>query len=100
MNWQSIESAPRDGTSILAFDGGIDIWRWRENPRVGRSWFTNTDEWDDYELETSQPTYWQPLPLPPSDEIPEKDYQGRDLGRRRIYMREYMKRRRSVSDHD
>ena len=66
--WQPIETAPKgdgkDGPYILLVwpNGGIDICRWRLNRRIGRAWFTNTDEWDDYDLEKDQPTHWMPLP--------------------------------------
>lgn len=66
--WLPIENAPRDGTRILAWSPDwmhVVIAWWRENPRVRRSWFTITDEYDDYDLEDEQPTHWQPLPEPP-----------------------------------
>lgn len=65
MNWQPIETAPID-RSILGFhpfsDGGgriiIMIWngdgtKWRSDTHSYLSW---------------QPTYWMPLPAPPSAE--------------------------------
>lgn len=77
-DWLPIETAPKDGTWIIAYrpdpDGwydtelGITICRWRKNDRTGKSYFTDTYELDDYELADYPPTHWMPLPEPPSDE--------------------------------
>jgi hypothetical protein len=57
--WQPIETAPKDGTIILTWQGGV---RWRitcYNPHV--------KEWHYIGIEYSKeaPTYWMPLPQPP-----------------------------------
>jgi hypothetical protein len=47
--WRPIESAPKDGTRVLLWDGRrqhVDWW--------------NHGWWN-----TSRPTHWQPLPPPP-----------------------------------
>lgn len=61
MNWQPIESAPRDGTAVLVTDGyEVVIARWR-----GRRW-----EHDDchicgpYEI---TPDFWMPQPPLPDE---------------------------------
>lgn len=71
MNWQPIETAPKDGTHILArlhdsntcyviYFGGA---KQRVNPRG--FWRV---AWDCYKLgELDQPTHWMPLPAPPKD---------------------------------
>lgn len=63
MKWQSIETAPRDGVVILAWDGTstecvffddeIKGWvaSWGCNPSYGA---------------LSKPTHWMPLPKPPT----------------------------------
>lgn len=54
--WQAIETAPKDGTRILAWrSGDIFIARWHKM----------LDAWCD-EKEVLRPTHWVPLPEPPS----------------------------------
>lgn len=66
-DWQPIDTAPKDGTDVLLFNG---------HPRVG-SWFDSWeyDSWHPEAKETGgwimyggrviHPTHWQPLPEPP-----------------------------------
>lgn len=64
MNWQPIDTAPKDGTPILMALGNIvGSGRWRsQNPMV--------ETWPDFFFDgASMPsgaTHWMPLPLPPS----------------------------------
>ena len=68
MEWQPIETAPKDGSSILAWREG---WyrpiyvRWVLNPRTGTEFWNDEIEWDAYELENEPPTHWLPMPGPP-----------------------------------
>lgn len=61
MDWQPIESAPRDGTTVLLFAPGWDA------PKTG--WTYGKDEWQDCPYSVARadyaPTHWQPLPPPP-----------------------------------
>ncbi len=68
--WQSIESAPRDGTHILACGGPQDRWRFpptvvhyfRDPEEPG--WYTSVNE-----LAPEHPynaAFWMPLPPPPA----------------------------------
>lgn len=74
--WQSIETAPKDGTDILLAEishdrgqisyGEIDIGAWQKEPmsmdEEGNSywyWFTNFGR-------VQEPTHWMPLPEPPN----------------------------------
>lgn len=65
--WQDIETAPKDGTRILA------IWRYRpEDPHAGSAshevvrwcgWWDSSDG-----LTRPEPTHWMPLPPPPAQD--------------------------------
>ena len=65
-DWQPIETAPRDGTEILALqvDG-------RELTYTAVHWETMAEEWRDYSASGAagftpfEPQYWMPLPEPP-----------------------------------
>ena len=67
--WQPIETAPRDGTRILAWDGDCIIVHWSDcsgvsalTPKMG--WATRYD--DDFMCyDEEYPTHWMPLPPPP-----------------------------------
>lgn len=59
--WQSIETAPRDGTEIIAYFG-------MTNPKYAESVRWSHGQWawaqdGDYPLDG--PTHWMPLPPPP-----------------------------------
>ena len=67
MDWQPIETAPKDGRWVLVCGGNwrvIMAW-YALNPRIDRAYWKVSDEWDDYELADDQPTHWMPLPEPP-----------------------------------
>jgi hypothetical protein len=54
--WLPIESAPKDGTSVLVWDDGfVKVGYWD-----GAAWFDEQNT----RLRLA-PTHWQPLPLPP-----------------------------------
>ncbi len=74
MEWQPIETAPKDGTVILAFVLGASIpsivsWvtyrresRWCIEPET----FMEDDHFDEFWTATRyEPTHWMPLPTPP-----------------------------------
>jgi hypothetical protein len=66
--WQPIETAPKDGATILGFaDGDMAVVKWYQEDRIpeGGYWsltvcgaYAESGEW--------WPTHWQPLPEPPS----------------------------------
>lgn len=64
MNWQPIETAPKDGTNILIHELGDTFVAWWLNGLerwVDGKW-TEMDGWVTYD-----PTHWMPLPPPPED---------------------------------
>lgn len=69
VEWQPIETAPRDGRAILiAAYGAVHIVRWAHSMRSRRSarsfpWLADEggNAWRD-----DVPTHWRPLPAPPS----------------------------------
>jgi hypothetical protein len=69
--WQSIETAPKDGRMILVYpsscwtddtEGDFEVTYWDED--MGK--FAQCSYPDDY----SGPTHWQPLPPAPRDQEP------------------------------
>ena len=60
MEWQPIESAPKDGTWILTWTRDITNM---EGPWLVVRW--NGKEWVDAVAGFYEPTHWQPLPAPP-----------------------------------
>lgn len=63
MEWQPIETAPRDGTPILAWNGGVFVVYWESDPG---SWWVYDPPCDERAVwNVKQPTHWMPLPPPP-----------------------------------
>ena len=96
VGWQPIESAPRDGTAILAYgtmpgeNARVNGWvcvretKWRCYPKgspgyarwesgdgplgLGWDWYESVHNW----AHTWSPTHWMPLPTPPNSEKDER----------------------------
>ena len=64
MNWQPIETAPRDGTWILAIDSSHLYYFAFWCPLIN-GW---THYKSDYEKEVFDVKYWIPLPEPPAED--------------------------------
>ncbi len=63
MNWQPIETAPKDGTQVLLWIGG------HSEPWAQTGFFEGGYWLDSYEgIDLSSPTHWMPLPPPPGKE--------------------------------
>ena len=83
--WQPIETAPKDGTRVLACKLGFNVciaW-WEKLPddvlahiKTREKWrnidveeFVSEDLWvDDWTSTWYEPTHWMPLPEPPLEE--------------------------------
>ena len=90
MNWQPIETAPKDGTWVLVYgDGTKDE---RENGKIAVAQYTNWRNgvthkegwwqfaWYDggYYGQFNNPTHWAPLPEAPTDEDPNPENPDKD----------------------
>lgn len=68
MNWQPIETAPKDGTAVLFYRGlskqGCDWCMWVAHYSVEDQF------WCDGEGRWTMGTHWMPLPLPPKEAKP------------------------------
>ena len=77
MQWQPIESAPRDGTYILLLmvDGNVEKGYFQKSKYnafhgffiVNNGDYTDGGYGSDYKCE---PTHWMPLPTPPQKDAP------------------------------
>lgn len=68
LQWESIDSAPKDGTEVLAWRAGWDrpSWvAWRTNSRTNTDFWNDVEEQDCYDIETEPPTHWVRLPVLP-----------------------------------
>ncbi len=60
MTWQTIDTAPKDGTYVLVYRPN-----WAEAILVGYSGPNYPGEWQTAEGIPIRPTHWMPLPEPP-----------------------------------
>jgi hypothetical protein len=71
MEWQPIETAPKDGTRVLlAAPGGVYIGWWTDDAQFGQfacgtGWqiFDSEDSW--YSFGIKDATHWMPVPATP-----------------------------------
>lgn len=78
--WRTIDSAPKDGTSVLlckATDADGQAIDWRDDLHTAQvfvqvaAWWSGDDAWVVYCSQIAEPrlhfdpTHWMPLPLPP-----------------------------------
>ena len=76
VEWQPIETAPKDGRELLLFDGYVYLGSWTNDsnyPDEPKQWFDNS--YDDYSCGYAstplKPTHWLPiqtLPTPLAEE--------------------------------
>lgn len=73
MNWQPIETAPKDGTKVMLWDGdeisagfwSTSLWVTFGNPNIKGGWVIYEARSDTQEIRA---THWMPLPQPPTPE--------------------------------
>jgi hypothetical protein len=78
MEWQPMETAPRDGTDIIVWDGEIrTLTHWDKASHVPiYGWLTLVcHDPEDMDLMDPTPTHWMPLPEPPK-KAPEANPEG------------------------
>ena len=67
MEWQSIETAPNDGTKVLLWvDGQVDIGDWLPaiHPWNNSAWWVESGQ-----VTARNPTHWMPLPEAPNAKV-------------------------------
>lgn len=64
MQWQPIETAPKDGTEVWAYASEQVRMKWSEGFDWGL-WIYSDELLQDVCPEPEQPTHWMPLPPPP-----------------------------------
>jgi hypothetical protein len=73
MNWQPIETAPKDGTWVLGYFPmlGVSQMKWF-------SYGSYTEHWMRFGGWTpvDNPTHWMPLPEPPHEKTPPTEADG------------------------
>lgn len=70
MDWQPIETAPRDGTGILLYYAGIGAIEGEWYAKYGGEWSVVTIDAHGCGCcsgDSDQPVAWMPLPEPPED---------------------------------
>lgn len=66
-DWQTMETAPKDGTNILLAENGVTSEAYWSETGMGW-WAANTHHTDYVDGQIYAPTNWRPLPTPPGDE--------------------------------
>ena len=79
MEWQPIDTAPKDGTAVLITNAGVGMLvrigcfvpvqlRKRDEPTDASWWAVNDELIDEYSRPGMRPAYWMPLPEAPKSE--------------------------------
>ena len=64
VEWQPIETAPKDGTKIWLYYEGTAYWGHWYQHRAVSGWITDVFDCAMYDF---RPTRWMPLPAPPAE---------------------------------
>lgn len=64
--WQPIETAPKDGSKIWAFNYEQGVMEWTEGDGWAL-WIWSDELLRDVDPDPEQPTHWMPLPAPPTN---------------------------------
>jgi hypothetical protein len=72
IDWQPIETAPKDGTAVLVWPptwiGCISCAKWSEDQHANRPrpFWSRFDSHSDSDSRSQPPTHWAPLPAGPA----------------------------------
>ncbi len=80
--WQPIETAPKDGTSILVYVAGESLYPTAANycsreylleeygdaEYMDEGWYWGYGYPTDFSAHVIEPTHWMPMPAPPKEE--------------------------------
>lgn len=71
-DWWPIETAPKDGSRILVWDGEPEIVRWDDVSHDYRKGWASGGLFSEHAwwYDESFPTHWQPLPSAPATRTP------------------------------
>jgi hypothetical protein len=78
MNWQPIETAPKDGSYIVVWpptwNKGVSCAKWNSDrfSAKPRPYWQRLDAMQTTQSRLKTPTHWAPIPLPP--DVPETDF--------------------------
>jgi hypothetical protein len=86
--WQPIETAPKDGTEVLSFNGDQGLMRWIEGADFGL-WIWVDENLSDIDPSPIQPTHWMHRPNPPKQTAPTiEEHTGQSEGSFAKFVRE------------
>ena len=66
MEWQPIETAPKDGSVIIVWYFSPLFARWCYVGKGEKKGWASQDYWLSDDFEEYKPTHWMPLPQPPT----------------------------------
>lgn len=71
--WQTMDSAPKDGTAVIVWNGFFTGEAYFLEDETGGDWFWANTHPNDFDggVDVRPPaTHWQPFPAPPEGEKP------------------------------
>lgn len=70
MEWQPIETAPKDGSKIIGypFFGRVCIAEYLNLACIEKGWFVDESSQDGLGFDDVKLTHWMPLPAPPKEQ--------------------------------
>lgn len=72
LEWQPIETAPKDETPVLVYaESGMFVVRWLNRQNYNEGWWHIDDNrYGPFAVRGPLPTHWMPLPEPPKEGMP------------------------------